>query len=130
MQVEKTRLSPMRVPFLLLGLSLVGVGYVGVFVPGVPTTICLICAVWAFKRSSPRFESWLLNHAIFGQTLRDWEEHKAITKRTKIVAIVTMAVFVGISVFLIHRLWVQLLIVAITLCVAIYIATRKTKVLR
>ncbi|MBC8064702.1 MAG: YbaN family protein [Chlorobia bacterium] len=127
MQADETRVNTMRLPFLLLGFTLVGLGYVGLIVPGMPSTIFFICAVWAFKRSSPRFESWLLNHPIFGPTLRDWDEHKAITMRTKVVAIGTMALFVGISVFLIHKPWVQLLVVATTLCVATYIATRKTK---
>lgn len=110
-----------------MGFLCVGLGYVGVVVPGLPSTIFFICAVWAFKRSSPRFEKWLLNHKVFGPTLRDWDEHKAIKLRTKIVAISLMLVCALTSVFFIKKLWVQALVVVTVLLVALYVATRKTK---
>lgn len=117
----------MRLPFLVLGFLFVGLGYVGVIVPGMPTTIFMILAVWAFKKSSPRFESWLLNHRIFGPTLRDWDEHKAITLRTKYIAIATMIGFACVSIFFIKKPVVQAIVAISVLCVAIYVATRKTK---
>lgn len=117
----------MRLPFLVLGFLFVGLGYIGVIVPGMPTTIFMILAVWAFKKSSPRFESWLLNHRIFGPTLRDWDEHKAITLRTKYIAIATMVGFAGVSIFFIKKPVVQAIVAISVLCVAIYVATRKTK---
>jgi uncharacterized protein len=123
----ETKSKAVRYLFLVLGLAFVGVGYVGIIVPGIPSTICFICALWAFKKSSPRFESWLLNHKVFGPTLRDWEETRSITLRTKWIAIVTMAVFAGISLLVIHKLWVKLLVGACVVGVAVYIATRKTK---
>jgi uncharacterized protein len=129
MQSEDKKSRIIRALFLLLGLTCVGVGYVGVFVPGIPSTICFICALWAFKRSSPRFENWLLNHKVFGPTLRDWDEHKAITLRVKVIAIATMAVFAGVSLFIIKKQWVQALVAVTVVLVAIYIATRKTKLI-
>ena len=128
MQADEKKSRAMRVPYLVLGFTCVGLGYVGFIVPGMPSTIFFICAVWGFKRSSPRFESWLLNHRVFGPTLRDWDEHKAISTRTKLVAIGTMAVFTGVSLFFIKKPWVQGLVAATVVAVAIYIATRKTKV--
>lgn len=117
----------MRIPFLVLGCLCVGLGYLGFVIPGMPSTIFFICAVWAFKRSSPRFENWLLNHRVFGPTLRDWDEHKAIKLRTKIVAISVMSVFALSSLFFVRKTWAQALIVVTVLLVALYIATRKTK---
>lgn len=117
----------MRLPFLLLGFLFVGLGYVGVIVPGMPTTIFMILAVWAFKKSSPRFESWLLNHRVFGPTLRDWDEHRAITLKTKYIAIATMVGFASVSIFFIKKPLVQAIVGFSVLCVAIYVATRKTK---
>ena len=110
-----------------LGLMCVGIGYVGIFVPGIPTTVFMICAVWAFKKSSPRFENWLLNHRVFGPTLRDWDEHKAIALRTKYIAIATMIGFAGISIYFIKRPLIQFIVALSVLGVAVYIATRKTK---
>ena len=61
----------------------VGLGFVGVFVPGIPTTPSILAAAWFFARSSKRFEQWLLNHKIFGQIIRDWQQHGGIARKSK-----------------------------------------------
>ena len=127
MDASSTSHSPVRALFLILGIGCVGLGYVGVVVPGMPSTIFFICALWAFKRSSPRFEDWLLNHKAFGPTLRDWDESRSIRPRTKVVAIATMSVCVGISLCFIRKPAVQIIVAATCVLVAIYIATRKSK---
>ena len=125
-QNEKAGSRTVKVHFLALGMLCVAIGYVGVIVPGLPSTVFFIGALWAFKRSSPRFESWLLNHRIFGPTLRDWEERHAIAPRTKVIAIGTMLVFVTASMFMIHTLWVKALVLALAAFGAGYIATRNS----
>ena len=126
MQNEEASSRAVRFPFLALGILAVAIGYVGVVVPGLPSTVFFIAALWAFKRSSPRFEFWLLNHRVFGPTLRDWEERHAIKPRTKAIAIGTMLVFVTASMFMLHTLWVQLLVLALAATGAVYVATRNS----
>ncbi|MFQ3588446.1 MAG: YbaN family protein [Fimbriimonadaceae bacterium] len=110
-----------------LGFGFVGMGLVGVVVPGWPTTIFMILALWAFKKSSPKMESWLLNHRVFGPTLRDWEENHSIRRRTKIVAISALWVFLILSLFLIKSLWVKLIVAAVGAWVTWFIWSRRTK---
>lgn len=114
----------MRALYLVAGLALVGVGFVGYAIPGMPSTLFLIFALFCFKKSSPRFEGWLLNHRLFGPTLRDWDEHRAIRPRTKFVAIVTMWAFVALSVLLVRNAWVASGIVALAAFGTWYIASR------
>ena len=52
--------------FFTFGWLNVVVGVVGVVVPGLPTTVFLIIALWAFSKSSERFRTWLWNHHRFG----------------------------------------------------------------
>ena len=47
------------------GVSLVGVGAVGVFLPGLPTTVFLIGASWCFTRSCPWLEERLIRIPLF-----------------------------------------------------------------
>lgn len=86
-----------------VGLVCVGLGFVGVVVPGLPVTIFMILALYCFKRGSPKFESWLLNHKIFGPTLRDWERTKGIRPRTKRVAVTTLWVFLLVSLYFLRN---------------------------
>lgn len=75
-----------RAVWRTLGLSFVGLGFIGAVLPLVPTTIFLILAAGCFARSSPRLEAWLLAHPRFGPTLRAWREDGAIGPRAKIMA--------------------------------------------
>jgi uncharacterized protein len=77
----------MRHVYLVLGLVLVAVGFIGVFLPILPTTPFLILATACFARSSSRLERWLLEHPRFGPPLRAWREHGAIPWKAKMMAL-------------------------------------------
>ena len=77
----------MRRLYLVLGLLFVALGFVGAFLPVLPTTPFLILATTCFARSSPRLENWLLSHPHFGSALRDWRERGAIPFRAKLLAL-------------------------------------------
>lgn len=75
-----------RALFLVLGLFFTGLGFVGAFLPVLPTVPFLILAAACFTRSSARLERWLLDHPQFGPLLRDWRERGAIPVRAKWMA--------------------------------------------
>ncbi|KFI24878.1 membrane protein [Paenirhodobacter enshiensis] len=77
----------MRVLFLALGGMFVLLGFVGAFLPVLPTVPFLILAAGCFARSSERLENWLLSHRHFGPLLSDWRERGAIPRRAKLLAL-------------------------------------------
>lgn len=77
-----------RVVFLLLGMIFVLLGFIGLFLPVMPTVPFLIVAAACFTRSSSRLEAWMLDHPRFGPLLRDWRERGAIPRRAKWLALV------------------------------------------
>lgn len=77
----------MRAVYMVLGLGFVALGFVGAFLPVLPTVPFLILAAACFARSSTRLEAWLLGHRIFGPMLRDWRHDGAIPLRGKIAAV-------------------------------------------
>lgn len=72
--------------FLCLGLLFAGLGFVGIFLPLLPTTVFWIVAVDMFVRSNPALAAPLLNHPRFGPGLRAWFERGAIGRAAKIAA--------------------------------------------
>ncbi|WEX12013.1 YbaN family protein [Chelativorans sp. AA-79] len=77
----------MRGLYLALGLAFVAVGFVGAFLPVLPTTPFLILAAACFARSSQRLETWLVKHPRFGPVLRDWRQRGAIPRNAKLMAL-------------------------------------------
>jgi uncharacterized membrane protein YbaN (DUF454 family) len=77
----------MRAVFLVLGIGFVALGFIGAFLPVLPTTPFLILAAACFARSSPRLENWLLQHPRFGPLLRGWRERGAIPVKAKLMAL-------------------------------------------
>lgn len=89
--------NPSRALWLALGWLFVLLGFVGAFLPLMPTTIFLILAVGCFARSSPQLEAWLLDHPRFGPSLRAWRENGAISRKGKLFACAGMAL--GYAIF-------------------------------
>ncbi|MGP2493318.1 MULTISPECIES: DUF454 family protein [Phyllobacteriaceae] len=87
----------MRGLYLVLGLLLVALGFVGAFLPVLPTTPFLILAAACFARSSRRLETWLLDHRRFGPILRDWRRRGAIPRKAKLMSLAGTSV--GFALF-------------------------------
>ncbi|MDZ4366451.1 MAG: YbaN family protein [Afipia sp.] len=87
----------LRILLLALGFVFVALGFVGAFLPVLPTTPFLILAAACFARSSPRFEAWLLEHERFGPTLRAWRSRGAIPRNAKLAALGGM--IIGFTLF-------------------------------
>lgn len=85
-----------RYLLLVCGWSNVVLGMIGAVVPGMPTTVFLIIALWAFTQSSPRMRAWLYNHPRFGPSLRNWDRHRVIPPRAKCLAVSMMTVSLAV----------------------------------
>ena len=117
-----------RIILISLGCLCVGLGFVGVFVPGIPTTIFLIIALWAFTKSSEKLRYWLLNHKRFGPILNNWQEHKVVPLRAKILMVVLMSLAVILFYYSLQSLILTIGLIIILVSVAIYVISLPSKV--
>ena len=117
-----------RIILISLGWLCVGLGFVGVFVPGIPTTIFLIIALWAFTKSSEKLRLWLLNHKRFGPILNNWQEHKVVPRRAKILMVVLMSLAVILFYYSSQSLILTIGLIIILVSVAIYVISLPSKI--
>lgn len=82
------------------GLFCVGLGGLGVVLPGLPSTVFFIAAAACFSRSSPRLEAWVLDLRGVGPLVRDYRAGLGMPRRVKAIAIASIVVFAGLSVWL------------------------------
>lgn len=81
-----------RLIFRMLGFLAVALGAVGAVLPIMPTVPFLLLAVYFFARSSPELEQKILDHPHWGPQVRDWRERRAISRKSKTIAILAMTV--------------------------------------
>ncbi len=111
---------------LLFGLGgvMIVIGVIGIFIPGLPTTVFLLAAAWSFSKSSVRLQRWLWLHPNLGPPIRDWYRYRVIPPRAKTLAVLMMlASVVYVSFAIPHPLaWPAL--AAVLIPVGIYVVTR------
>ena len=77
--------------YLVFAYLCVGLGFIGAFLPLLPTTPFLLLAAWAAPRGSPALHRWLYEHPRFGAALIAWEQKGAVSTRSKWTACILMA---------------------------------------
>ena len=78
-----------------LGILAFAVGFVGIFLPLVPTVPLMLLAAFFFGRSNPAWERRILAHPHLGPPIRAWRERGAIPLRAKVLSTVLIAISAG-----------------------------------
>jgi hypothetical protein len=99
------RAGVLRWLWFALGWIAVGIGSLGIVVPGLPTTVFFILAAACFSRSSPRFEQWVLDRPGIGPMVRDYRAGLGMPRRAKIAAIASITIVCGLSAFVSRDEW-------------------------
>ena len=107
----------------LAGLC-IGLGAIGVVLPGLPTTPFLLVAAWAAGKSSPALRRRLRAHPRFGPALVAWQDHGAIPRRAKWLAVGLMAASWIMLWFTIEHRGVIGLVGAMLAAMAVFLFTR------
>ena len=83
--------SRLRWAWWLLAYVALGLGLVGIVVPGLPTVPFVLLSAYAAARGSERLHRRLLADRRFGPMIDDWQRHGAVARRAKWFATATMA---------------------------------------
>ena len=118
---------------LLLGFIFVGLGFIGIIVPGMPTTVFMILAAACFAKSSPKFEQWILDLPGIGRLVQDHRDGLGMPQKSKAIAITMMVLAVTLSIiFAITSTLIQILVGGVGIIGVWYVGVRvptKEKVL-
>ncbi len=126
MTVVKSRL--LRSLFLALGIFFLGLAFVGIVIPLIPTVGPVLLAAYFFSKSSERFDKWLVENRLFGGIVRDWRAGLGFSIRAKSIAIGAIILTFSISIlFVIDITIIRLGLIALALSLVVYIAQLPTK---
>jgi uncharacterized protein len=118
----------MKIVYVILGTISLVLGTLGIFLPLLPTTPFYILTAWLYMRGSEKFYRKVMENKYFGTIVRNFQEDKSISLKTKIVIISTLWATILFSAFFVISIWlIRFLLFAIAIGVTIHILSFKTK---
>ncbi|MGB4589616.1 MAG: YbaN family protein [Clostridiaceae bacterium] len=114
--------------YLLIGAGTISlsIGVIGIFIPLLPTTPLLLLSSYCYLKSSNRLYEKLTHHKILGPYLHNYMNHRAINKKTKVIALATLWISLGISMTIAPLLWVKVMLGLIGIGVTLHLHGLKT----
>ena len=112
-----------KVIYIVLGTIMVGLGIIGIILPGLPTTIFLILAAFFFSHSSPKLYNKLMSNKTFGPLIRNFKDHRGITQSDRKKALVTIWIIFGVSIVISQNLIFSVLLIIIGVIHTIFLFT-------
>src|SRR5690606_28580467 len=81
-----------------------GLGILGVWVPGLPTTVFILIALWAFSQSSDKLYTWLTHLPLLGTAVKEahrFQREGTIDQRVKFISqTCSWLSFIGVTIAL------------------------------
>lgn len=108
----------------LLAYAALGLGLIGILVPGLPTVPFVLLSAYAAARGSQRLHDRLLAHRRFGPMIRDWQAHGAVGAGAKRAALATMAIAAVVMLLTAPRWWMAASGIAVMAVVAAWLWRR------
>lgn len=117
-----------RLALLAAGHVCVGLGVIGLVVPVMPTTIFLIGAAACYARGSTPLHRWLLGHPVFGPVLSDWQTHRAMSVRAKVLATGAIVLAFGVTLtFAVELPWLRAVVVGLAMLLIAGVLSIRTR---
>ena len=117
-----------RQAYVVAGHCCVALGVVGAFVPVMPSVDFLVVAAACYAKGNPELRRRLLAHPRLGPPIRDWEEHRALTRADKLRGIVLVTLGIGATVvFGVRAAWLRAVLVLIWGGVVLFLLLLRTR---
>lgn len=113
---------PARLAFAAGAWLCFGLGWLGVLLPGLPTTIFWILAALAFVRVNEKAYRMVIGHKRFGPGVRLFVEEGKIRKRGKRISIVAMMTSATIGALAMPPLWLKLTVIGAAALGSLWVA--------
>ncbi len=121
MKIHLTRLASLILAYLFLALAIIGV-----VLPGIPTVPFLLLTAWFAARGSERLHRWLYNHPHLGKLLIDWEQQGAISRTSKITAVILLTASWAIMYLQIENPWLMGGLACLFIAIIAFLLSRPT----
>lgn len=78
--------------YTALGWLSFAIGFIGVFLPLLPTVVFWVIAAWLWSKGSPELMEKVYQHPNFGSQIKAFMQHGVVSRKGKIAAAMSMSV--------------------------------------
>ncbi|MBK24951.1 MAG: hypothetical protein CME70_13210 [Halobacteriovorax sp.] len=115
----------MKALWIFLGILCLIAGFIGVFLPLLPTTPFALLAAFCFSKGSDTLYEWLLSSKLFGPLIKDWEAYGVIRLPVKRLSTGMIFLLFGYTlIFVKVALWIKAIVSLSGILVLAFIWTR------
>lgn len=115
-----------KIILIILGSLFLIIGFIGIFLPLLPTTPFLLLAAYCYLRGSARLYFWLMNNKVFGRYVYNYMIYKSVSRSTKISTMIILWAGLMVSMILIKNWWIRGLLITVGVGVSVHVLTMKT----
>ncbi|MDR3304268.1 MAG: YbaN family protein [Treponema sp.] len=112
-----------KILFLIAGFLFLGLGFVGIALPVLPTTPFILAASFCFVKSSRRMHRWIMTNRFFGPRIERLQNGKGLTKKEKLITVSVASAFILLAMALIQSLHLRIFL-AVLLVVKYFVFWR------
>lgn len=113
-----------RWPSMFLAYLFLLLALLGIALPGLPTVPFLLLAAWFAARGSQRLHRWLYAHPHLGALLINWEQQRAVSRRSKVIAVLMLLASWLIMYWRVGQPWLLAGLALLFVAVATFLLTR------
>ena len=118
----------LKTVYIIVGSISLVLGTLGIFLPLLPTTPFYLLTAWLYMRGSQKMYRKVMNNKYFGNIVRDFQENKSISLKTKIITVSMLWGTILLSAFLAVSDWrVRALLFAVAVGVTVHVLSYQTK---
>ena len=99
--------------WIAAGTLFLGLGILGIFLPGLPTTPFLLLTASCYIRGSDRLYRKLVNHPRLGKYITEWQRTKGLPRKVKVRSLLLMWSMVLVSVLFLINTWIPRIILLV-----------------
>lgn len=100
----------MRLFYFVIGFLALGLGMIGIVIPGLPTTPLILLASVCFAKSSVKFDKWLKSTKIYKKYAEEFVKTGKMRKKEKIIIQIFANICMLLVLLLVSILFVRILV--------------------
>lgn len=109
----------------LLAFTSLFLGFIGVFIPVLPTVPFIILSAFLFSKSNEKMYIYLKRNKHFKEFIENYETGKGVSKKTKIKALIFLYTSIALSMFISRKKIVFIILSIIAILASFVIISLK-----